>query len=193
MDKKSIRKDMLNKLNKLDRKEYAKLSQRIKERVITLDEFRQANIIGLTISRFPEVDTSPIIEAAWSLGKQIAVPKCLRQTRELDFRLLMSYDDLEIVYGDLREPKVDKTDSVANEEIDLQIVPGVVFSDEGYRIGFGGGYYDRYMAHFEGKAIALAFECQTGKLVPRESHDVPIGNIVTEERMLDCRKGKNGD
>ena len=78
------------------------------------------------------------------------------------FDLLLSYDNLETVYMDLLEPIIEETVSVAKNEIDLQIVPGVVFSDEGYRIGFGGGYYDRYIMDYKGATLSLAFECQTG-------------------------------
>ena len=107
--------------------------------------------IGVTISRFPEVDTQPIIEAAWKWENKIAVPKCIRETKEMDFRLLTSFDELETVYMDLLEPIVEQTESMGKEEIDLQIVPGVVFSNEGYRIGFGGGYYDRYLKDYKGR------------------------------------------
>ena len=62
--------------------------------------FEMHNTIGVTISRFPEVDTRPLIEAAWQLGKRIAVPKCIKQTREMDFRLITSFDNLRnSLYG----------------------------------------------------------------------------------------------
>ena len=69
----------------------------------------------------------PIIEAAWKIGKRIAVPKCIHATREMDFRLITSFNNLETVYMDLLEPIVDETESVRKNEIDLQIVPGVYF------------------------------------------------------------------
>lgn len=70
----------------------------------------------------------------------------------------------------------------------MQIVPGVVFSDEGYRIGFGGGYYDRYMSDYNGDTLSLAFAEQTGHVVPSEHHDIPVSKIVTEEKVINCQK-----
>lgn len=171
---------MLRRLNEMDPAEHRKKSEQILNNVMVEDVYRNAKIIGVTLSRFPEVDTLPLIQAAWQDGKQVAVPKCIRETREMDFRILTSFDELETVYMDLLEPIVEQTESVAETEIDLQIVPGVVFSEEGYRIGFGGGYYDRYMATYKGPSMSLAFRCQTKQEIPIERHDIPVQMIITE-------------
>lgn len=189
MDKKQLRNDMLRKLNKFSKREYANLSHLIHERLFMTAEFNDSRIIGLTMSRFPEVETRPIIEKAWKMGKKIAVPKCHPVTREMDFRILTSYDDLEIVYNGLLEPIENKTESVAKHKIDSQIVPGVIFSEEGYRIGYGGGYYDRYMVDFVGKVVSLAFDVQLTSVLPIEMHDIPVGKIITETNIIDCKKG----
>ena len=137
------------------------------------------------------MDTRPIIEAAWKLGKKIAVPKCENQTREMDFRLINSYDNLEKVYFDLQEPIIKETVSIKKDDIDLQIVPGVVYASNGYRIGFGGGYYDRYLIDYKGDMVSLAFEKQTGQAVPFEAHDIPVQKIFTENGIIICAKGEN--
>lgn len=180
LSKKEIRSEMLHRLNRMDSNEHKQNSADIIKKVIEQDVYRDAKIIGITLSRFPEVDTIPLIKAAWADGKQIAVPKCIRSTREMDFRILTSFDELETVYMDLLEPIVEETEPVEQGEIDLQIVPGVVFSEDGYRIGFGGGYYDRYMAKYKGASISLAFNCQIKQQLPIEQHDVPVQNIITE-------------
>lgn len=191
MDKRTIRNHIIELLNKINQEEYTQLSLSIKKRLITSTEFTNAQVIGVTLSRFPEVDTRSIIAAAWALGKQIVVPKCNRETKEMDFRLINSFDNLETVYMNLLEPIISETKSVSMEEIDLQIVPGVVYSKEGFRIGFGGGYYDRYLKDYKGEMLSLAFECQTGHHVPSEAHDIPIGKIFTENDIIDCKKGEN--
>lgn len=190
MDKKRLRTTMLTLLNKIDWAEYNQLSQTITEHLLFSAEFLSAKTIGLTISRFPEVNTMPLIETAWKMGKQIVVPKCDSATREMDFRRITSFDQLEKVYMDLLEPIVAKTEAVAQQEIDLQIVPGVVYSNEGYRIGFGGGYYDRYLQGFAGDTVSLAFDCQVGHDVPVEIHDIGVDAIFTEKRLIICRKGE---
>jgi 5-formyltetrahydrofolate cyclo-ligase len=187
MSKEILRNQVLGILNNINRTEHLKKSLEITNRVLGSDEFRSADTIGITISRYPEVDTRPLIEAAWAAGKRIAVPKCIHATREMDFRLITSYDNLETVYMGLFEPIADETLSVEKKGIDLQVVPGVVFSDEGYRIGFGGGYYDRYMSDYNGSTVSLAFIAQTSYRIPVEGHDIPVSKIVTEANEITCK------
>jgi 5-formyltetrahydrofolate cyclo-ligase len=187
MSKEILRNQVLGILNNINRTEHLKKSLEITNRVLASDEFRSADTIGITISRYPEVDTRPLIEAAWAAGKRIAVPKCIHATREMDFRLITSYDSLETVYMGLFEPITDETLSVEKKGIDLQIVPGVVFSDEGYRIGFGGGYYDRYMSDYNGATLSLAFVTQTNHKIPVEGHDIPVSKIITEVNEITCK------
>ncbi|MGN7387833.1 5-formyltetrahydrofolate cyclo-ligase [Sporosarcina sp. SAFN-015] len=188
MSKLSKRKQMITIMKDMNHSEHASLSAAILERLHACEEYTLAQTIGVTISRFPEVDTIALIESAWSLGKRIAVPKCKPDTREMDFRLINSFDDLETIYMDLKEPVVERTISVDKHQIDLQIVPGVVFSDEGFRIGFGGGYYDRYLTNYNGNRISLALDIQTSKEVPIEEHDIPVNKIITEKRVIQCRE-----
>ena len=188
MRKQQQRNEMLNRLQTMERSEHAKESLKMVEQVLASEEFQQANIIGVTLSRFPEVDTRPLIEAVWKAGKRVAIPKCIRATREMDFRIFSSFDQLETVYMNLLEPIVTETEAVTKDAIDLQIVPGVVFSDEGYRIGFGGGYYDRYLAQFAQATLSLAFTCQTGHLLPVEEFDIAVQKIVTEQGVIDCER-----
>ena len=81
MSKKLLRNQVLDGLNNLSLTEYSKKSEKITDRVLATDEFRSAHTIGITISRYPEVDTRPLIEAARKAGKRIAVPKCINATR----------------------------------------------------------------------------------------------------------------
>ncbi len=188
MSKLSKRKLMITIMKDMNHSEHTSKSAAILEQLYKCEEYASARTIGVTISRFPEVDTFPLIESAWKSGKQVAVPKCNPETREMDFRLIKSFDDLERVYMDLKEPIVGRTVSIDKRQIDLQIVPGVVFSDEGFRIGFGGGYYDRYLADYNGSRVSLAFEEQTSQEVPIEEHDIPVNKIITEDRVIQCRK-----
>jgi len=186
MNKKQIRIEMIDTLKNMDLKKYNHSSQIIKDHFVASKAYTDARVIAITISRFPEVDTRPIIEDAWEQGKTIVVPRCIPKTRDMDFRIINSFKDLETVYIDLLEPIVAETKSIEKEQIDIQIVPGVVFSEKGYRIGFGGGYYDRYLEGFQGEMISLAFEAQTGKIIPVENHDIPVEKIITENGMVHC-------
>lgn len=187
MGKLTKRKQILSIMKDIDASEYARKSSLIVNNLFASQEYRTAETIGVTISRFPEVDTISLIETAWKAGKKIAVPKCNSSTREMDFRIINSFDDLETVYMDLREPAIERTESVDKATIDLQIVPGVVYSDKGYRIGFGGGYYDRYLTDYPGERLSLAFEVQTAQDIPIEEHDIPVNKIITENGVIQCR------
>ncbi len=188
MSKLAKRKQMISIIKDMNHAEHASKSASILEQLTATEEYSSARVIGVTVSRFPEVDTFALIESAWKSGKQVAVPKCIADTREMDFRLITSIDDLETVYMDLKEPIISRTVSIDKGQIDLQIVPGVVFSDEGYRIGFGGGYYDRYLTDYEGDRVSLAFEIQTSHEVPVEEHDIPVNKIITEKSKIQCQQ-----
>lgn len=188
MQKATKRKDILQQMTKFTPDIHETKSLAILEKVLASPDYQNAKTIGITISRFPEVNTTSLIEAAWQDDKQVAVPKCIASTRQMDFRLIESFDQLETVYMDLREPIIEKTTAVAKSMIDVQIVPGVVFSNNGYRIGFGGGYYDRYLKDYTGNTISLAFDCQTGHDVPVEVHDMPVAKIITETSVIVCQE-----
>ncbi|ARK20093.1 5-formyltetrahydrofolate cyclo-ligase [Sporosarcina sp. P26b] len=190
MEKQKLRKQVIQQLHQLTPSDHERKSASIVEKVLASDEFKYAETIGITLSRFPEVDTHHLIEIAWQAGKRIAIPRCIASTREMDFRLIDSFDQTEVVYMDLKEPKIELTESVKPEEIDLQIVPGVVYSETGYRIGFGGGYYDRYLINFPFETISLAFDCQIRDNIDIEAHDIPVSYIYTEEHIIDCQKAR---
>ncbi|GKU81259.1 5-formyltetrahydrofolate cyclo-ligase [Niallia sp. NCCP-28] len=174
-----VRKQIKEKLNLLTKEEHIKLSREIAGELLADPLFMQAKSIGITISNFPEVDTYEIIHRAWELGKTVSVPKCLPKTREMAFRKLTSFHQLETVYSGLHEPIEKVTEETAPKEIDLLIVPGLGFTTEGFRLGFGGGYYDRYLMKYAGKTLSLAFEMQLMTDLPIETHDLPVDRIIT--------------
>ncbi len=189
MDKKTIRKNILGSLRNMQPEDYSGRSRDAIRYLMEDPAYRNAGTIGVTISRFPELDTRPLVEAAWKDGKRVAAPRCSPSDRGMQFRYIDSYEQLETVYMDLLEPAEDKTEPAGKEDIDLLVVPGVAYSQSGYRIGFGGGYYDRYLTDFGGDTVSLAFEKQLAGEVPAESHDIPVDMIFTERRVIDCRGG----
>lgn len=187
MDLKSVtRKEVKKKLQNLNIKKYNTWSNCIANTLYETTWWRKATVIALTISRDREVSTIPIIERAWSSGKEVVIPKCDPYNHTMKFYRITSFSQLETVYFGLKEPIVEQTTYYKPEEIDLMIVPGVVFSRSGYRIGYGGGYYDRYLADFQGMKISLAFTVQLQKEVPFEPHDVPVEAIITNEGITVC-------
>lgn len=185
MDKASQRKEIIKLLNNMDAKEHKQKSDAIIDFLLEDPVFQEAAVIGTTISAFPEVDTRRLLEKCWKAGKKTAVPKCDPVTRAMTFRLVDDPVQLETVYMKLKEPIVELTEEVGPEQIDLLIVPGVLFSTDGFRIGFGGGYYDRFLTRYTGPTRSLAFASQLVDAVPVEPHDLPVERICTENGCLD--------
>lgn len=186
-NKESIRKEMKETLSRLTKSLYEDYSYLIASRLYEDEDWKQAKIIGITISKNPEVDTYQIIKRAWEIGKQVAVPKCDPKEKKLSFRTITDFSQLETVYYGLYEPIEEVTQEVSAECIDLLLVPGLAYTRDGYRLGFGGGYYDRYLLNYSGKTLSLAFAEQ---LVPEflvENHDIPVSKIITNDEVIKIR------
>ncbi len=181
MEKKEIRKRVLHDLRALDKSTYEQYSFEIARKLYQLPIWKRASTIALTISRSPEVDTWQIIRNGWLEGKRIVAPKCLPESKQMVFRQITSFEQLESVYFGLYEPQKMQTEEIKKQEIELMIVPGVAFNKQGYRIGFGGGYYDRYLENFNGETLSLAFSLQILQELPIEKHDIPVQSIITEK------------
>jgi 5-formyltetrahydrofolate cyclo-ligase len=180
----SIRKQMKETLSRLTKPQYEDYSYRIACLLFEDESWKQAQVIGITVSKQPEVDTYQIIRKAWELGKQVVGPRCNPKEKSLAFRTLNEFSQLESVFYGLFEPIEELTTKVDAEGIDLMIVPGLAYTREGYRLGFGGGYYDRYLLNYRGETLSLAF---TDQLVPGflvEDHDIPVSKIITNHGVI---------
>ncbi|WP_257968012.1 5-formyltetrahydrofolate cyclo-ligase [Peribacillus deserti] len=188
MDKKQVRKDVKQVLQKAlqPKDSYIQNSAMIAEQLYIDKDWNSAACIGITLSNFPEADTYEVIEQAWRERKKVAVPKCHPENKKLEFRELLSFDQLETVYFGLREPIQAQTKLVQSNEIDLLFVPGLAFRLDGFRLGYGGGYYDRFLSKYTGKTISLAFDSQILSGIPVESHDMPVSKIITPSRVIHC-------
>lgn len=177
--KRTLRQQLKDTLAKLTKIEHEHLSEELALKLYEEDDWQQATVIGITISRFPEPDTYRIIRRAWEDGKFVAVPKCYPATREMVFRRITDFTQLESVYSGLLEPIAGKTEVQDGAQMDLVIVPGLAFSLNGYRLGYGGGYYDRFLANYKGKTAALVLPQQLVTEIPRDEYDLPVERIIT--------------
>lgn len=183
-EKKKLRTEILQRMNTLSEEQYTTLSEKIADSLYKQREWIEAKTIGITLSMEREVDTYAIIEKAWEEGKAIVVPKCNRETRTMTFRQITSFEQLETVYMNLREPAPSMTEEIVAEEIDLLVVPGVAFTRKGERVGYGGGYYDRYLVNYKGKALSLIFGFQIVAHIPVEPFDKNVQRIITEKETF---------
>lgn len=183
-----LKKNLINQVKKhlqsMDKDTYESHCERINKRLFKHPYWKQSETIALTISRGREIETSTIIEEAWRQRKKVVIPKCCPEQFKMEFRTYESENQLEMVYFGLKEPIVSKTSLIRAEDIDLVIVPGICFDRNGFRIGYGGGYYDRYLSEYKGLTISLAFEAQIVPSIPVQSHDVPVHQILTEKEVI---------
>ncbi len=180
--KQKIRKAILEERNKLTEKDIKEKSKQIKSKLFSLPEFKKAKTVMLFASFGTEVFTHDMIKEALK-HKQVAVP--VVKGDNLIASKIIDFNDLnkKSKFGILEPSKIKEVDI---NEIDLVIVPGVAFDCAGYRIGYGKGYYDKFLNDFEKEKVALAFELQIQKELPNEDHDVVVDKIVTEKRIIRC-------
>lgn len=171
------------------REEY---SARIRERLESLPEYQAAGVVSYFVSFRSEVNTVPVIQDALENGKRVLLPITELEKKQLIFSELRNFA-IELspgAYGIL-EPGREYIRPVPGEEIDIVLAPGLVFDLRGYRVGYGGGFYDRFLASLEERplVVALAFDLQVIKEpVPHEKYDIPVDLIVTEKRLIICNE-----
>ncbi|MDR7416124.1 MAG: 5-formyltetrahydrofolate cyclo-ligase [Armatimonadota bacterium] len=176
-------------------------SRAILERVFRLPPFRQARTVLFYVDAGSEVRTRAFIPRAMALGKRVAVPYCARDEQGQDaLRLFLLQDLQELEPGafGILEPKPELRGyperALAAQEVDMVLVPGVVFDRRGGRIGHGWGYYDRLLRSVRPDCwlVGLAYECQVVEEVPMEPRDVFVDLVVTERAVYVGRGRPSG-
>lgn len=176
-DKKLFRAAVMEKTAALTEEYIQKSNLGIFENFISLDEYKNASVIFAYISEKREPDTVKIITHALSSGKRVALP-ISRPGGIMEPRLIESLDELVTgMYGIPAPPE--SSPSVLDADIDLIIVPAVTFASDGYRMGRGGGYYDRFLSSSKAFSVGLGRE-ELIMPVPVQSHDMRVNCLVTE-------------
>jgi 5-formyltetrahydrofolate cyclo-ligase len=183
--KTEIRKRLLNLRNSLSTKEIMAGSSEIVAELMRIEEIRKASTLMVYLSFGSEVRTDDLIRWCWKEGKRICVPFCHVESRELTACRIDGFDELETGHYGIRAPKEGLLRPVDGGEIDAILVPAVAFDRRGYRIGYGGGYYDRFLPRVPRAAkIGVAFVSQIIEEIPVDGHDLPVDLIVTEKEVI---------
>lgn len=182
-EKTELRQTVKTSRSRIDREKKRDYDAEIQSRVLALREYAASNIIFTYVSRGIEVDTKGIIYAAWANGKRVAVPKSDPDTTMMSFYLIKSMDDLEPGHYELPEPIVSRCEQVTDFSHGLCIVPGLSFDAEGYRLGYGRGYYDRFLKQFRGTSVGLCYSSYVKYKLPRSDYDMPVDKIATERYL----------
>ncbi|OGS98478.1 MAG: 5-formyltetrahydrofolate cyclo-ligase [Gallionellales bacterium RIFCSPLOWO2_12_FULL_59_22] len=193
--KQSIRKSIIALREQLLADIRASHSAAIIERLLKLPQYRQAEAVLGYMNFGAEFESSLWIERALTEGKRLALPKVNRHTNHLD---LYWVDDPENqlaagLWG-IREPVVERCEKlVAPDEIEFALLPGVAFTRDGARLGYGGGFYDKLFAGMVQRPalVAAAFALQIVERLPQEATDIRVEWIVTEQEAIDCSMQEN--
>lgn len=180
--KKELRKKVLAARDKLLPRQRAAKSREIEERLFSLPEFKAARTVMFFASFRSEVDTGPMIRRALTFGKRVVLPKVTGA--ELALHEIADFDN-DVAPGAWGIPEPDESRPVMLDELDMIIVPGAAFDEQGNRLGYGAGFYDKLLPVFRKTTVALAFELQIVPSVPAEIHDIPIQKIVTDRRVIE--------
>lgn len=177
MTKKEIRKMVNERRKALLPEEERENSRKIYEYLISLPEYHQASCVYCYVDYNHEVQTWQIMEKAMADGKKVAAPRV--DGKAMDFYYITSKVDLESGYFGIMEPKVGLPMALGKDA--LFVMPGVAFDREHHRVGYGGGFYDRYLERMpELKKVAVAYECQMFDEVPYEIFDIRPTILITE-------------
>lgn len=182
--KEEIRRNFLKKRQSLSKREVETRSSQIISQLLRLKQFREANVIHsyVSIKNNREVDTRKLIEKSLAMGKQVVVPKIVGAGKLEHFKITS--------LGELREnslgvPEPDGGNKISIQNLDLIIVPMVAGDRNKNRIGYGAGYYDRFLQNSTASKVGLLYECQLfDGTIPVEEFDIPLDILITELRRI---------
>jgi len=178
----SIRKEILGRLNNQSREDRAKKSDIIKNKLLSSPEYNKARVVMFYVSMDEEVDTHRMIEEALKAGKRVAVPYIEKETDDLIAAELEGLGNLEKGPYGILQPEKKHLKEVPLEKIDLVIVPGVGFDEKNNRLGRGKAYYDKFLGKLSPRTVTIAvcFGFQLVKNLPIDTHDLPVGKVITD-------------
>lgn len=176
-NKKQIRDQVLFDLEHVDPLSKHEMELMIYNQLFSSELWKNSKSICITMSTDREINTKPIIDEALKNLKKVYIPK-VSANRELTWFEYTDNIQLDKSKFGILEPKSGMTLNNIND-IDLAIVPGVAFTNNGARLGYGGGYYDHFLAQFQHHNIALALDQQILDYIPMDTFDKKISNLIT--------------
>ncbi|WP_460295457.1 5-formyltetrahydrofolate cyclo-ligase [Clostridium sardiniense] len=188
--KKETRKNIIKQRDELDITVKEAMDNNIIEKLMMNETYKSARGIFIYIGFGSEINTKIIIREALNSGKEVYVPKVIKKDM-----ILIKIDSLENLvtssYGIL-EPIGDKSDLDVNK-LELIVMPGVAFDKSGNRLGYGGGYYDKFLEQnkIECKKIALSYDFQVLEKLEVEEHDIKVDLIITENQVINIKNKSN--
>lgn len=154
--------------------------RKILKNLCILDAYKKSKLVLTYVSKSIEVDTYRIINKCWEDEKEVAIPACKTENKSMDFYKIRSLKDLEKRTFGLLEPILAKCEKVSNFDDSICIVPGFCFDQKGYRLGYGHGYYDRFLNRFNGTSIGICYSNFIRIKLPCGKFDKTVDYLVTD-------------
>ena len=187
LEKQRLREERLAAREALSEQERSVLDDRITQKLLATSEYAEATTVLTYVSVSSEVSTRMFIERALRDGKTVAVPRCL-PGHCLEFVAITSLDQLIAApFGLLEPPK--ELPALTEEQMDASIciVPALLVDTKRYRLGYGAGFYDRFLSTYPGKKICLAYQQNLSQtMLPHTASDVAVDVVITESDVLTC-------
>lgn len=155
----------------------------IARRVTSLWQYKRNDTLLAYVSTAIEVDTLAIMRQAWADGKKVAVPRCVPGTRDMEFYYISSIEELRPGTFGVLEPLPDPKKRLINFDSGLCLVPALCYDWKGFRLGYGKGYYDRFLARFNGNMIGICYSECVRRRLPSGRFDRPVELLVTERYL----------
>ena len=179
MDKKETRKLLLQKRREIPKDKKDIYDKKISNQIIDSDFYKKANRVLVFASVGDEFNTNFIVDACRNDGKTVYYPLCIDNAGKMEFKKVDSSDDLQSGMYNIPEPKSHCENYIPSEN-DIVIVPCLSATEDGYRIGYGKGYYDRFLKDFVGVSICPCYDEMVSEYLPTDNFDVKINILVTQ-------------
>lgn len=182
-EKRRLRRTIGELESRLSPRYLAASAQAIAAHLLAMPEYRAAGTVFCFVGTGREVDTRPILQDVLRSGRLLCVPLCVGEGR-MDLRQVTDLDQLSPGAFGIPEPPADSP-RLSADQVDFAVLPCVTCDRSGRRLGRGGGYYDRFLAHYRGGSVLLCREKLLREEIPVEPHDYPVPWVLTERGLYE--------
>ncbi|KGI00212.1 5-formyltetrahydrofolate cyclo-ligase [Oenococcus oeni] len=174
-EKQKLRRQQKKRLDSYDPDDKKDQSILLYQDLFESNDWLNSETIAVTLSLPLELNTKPIVKQAWELDKRVLVPKIIDKKM-----IFVEFDETsKLAPGKFHTLEPETSVEIPKEEIELMIVPGLAFTKSGKRLGFGAGFYDRYLADYSGRTVSLVLKDQLLENIPNDKLDIRIKKILT--------------
>ncbi len=180
--KKELRKELKAKRKNIEKKQQS--DESIRENLICSDLYLEAKQVLLYAHLDDEINMDDCINDALLLGKRVALPVCTDDSGNMEFYYIRSMRDLKAGFFGVREPDINKCEKVIDFSGSICIVPAIAYDKKGYRLGYGKGYYDRFLKNNTLISVGVCYNELIEDNLPRDEYDIPVNYIITQNGLI---------